>query len=104
MIMIKPKTIVAPPDSKCCLKVKKETNKLVNPIIVNKTIPRIRKSLKGESLNRSTDTPKLSPLGSNRTPSPPATAEIPTNNNKAAVPKGKIFVDFMILPSFKPLK
>ena len=32
MIMINPRTIVAPPDSKCCLKVKKETNKLVKPI------------------------------------------------------------------------
>ena len=68
MIMINPRTIVAPPDSKCCLKVKKETNKLVKPMIVNKTIPGIRKFLKGEFIKRSTDTPKLSPLGSNMTP------------------------------------
>ena len=49
MIMINPRTIVAPPDSKCCLKVKKDTNKFVKPMIVNKTIPGIRKFLKGES-------------------------------------------------------
>ena len=54
-------------------------DKLPTPLIARRTIPGMRKSEKGESLSNSTAKPRLAPLGSETSPTPPATPPMPMN-------------------------